>query len=119
MEHVTDMDVAEFLTTKLSIGQKLTINLNNILGVGGEAVVVKDNSGDYAFKVIPFDDKENEESENESVEMIVTSKSTLGYKKQARFIITPQVLRPTTPIFLKIRTVVIIKALSCHAWAIL
>ena len=63
----SEAELSQFLRSKIKNGQKVKINLDNILGVGGESLVAKILQDKDAFKIIPLDD-ENDENKNRIVE---------------------------------------------------
>ena len=54
---LNNVDLANFLKSKIQNGQKVEINFDDLLGIGGESLVVRRFHGrDWkAFKIIPLD----------------------------------------------------------------
>ena len=63
----SEAELSQFLRSKIKNGQKVKMNLDNILGVGGESLVAKILQDKNAFKIIPLDD-ENDQTKNRIVE---------------------------------------------------
>ena len=54
-----DVDLVKFLRSKVKKGQKVKINLDKLLGIGGESIAIRKNYGlfaaEKAIKIIPLD----------------------------------------------------------------
>ena len=59
LDDQSEADFAEFIRSKVQIGQKLEINFDQLLGIGGESLVLRRFHGrDHkAFKIIPLEDE--------------------------------------------------------------